>query len=111
MVPNLSQGRLTYLFIEGLKESIKKIVNPLEPQNLCEAIQRAIKVKDNYSKERPRYMTSKMYSRRGRGDEPHKEKGTPCHFCNEAWRPGHRCQTKEDQGQRDGLRRKNLCFK
>ncbi|XP_057825625.2 uncharacterized protein LOC131037488 [Cryptomeria japonica] len=111
MVPNLSQGRLTYLFVEGLKDSIKKIVNPLEPQNLSEAIQRAIKVEDNFSKERPRYMTSKTYSRKDRRDEPHREKGIPCHFCRGTWRPGHRCQKKEGLEQREELRRNNLCFK
>ncbi|XP_057851781.2 uncharacterized protein LOC131061964 [Cryptomeria japonica] len=65
VVPDLSQGRLTYLFVEGHKESINKIVNPLERQRLGEAIQRAIKVEAKYSKEKPKYM-SKAYPKNPR---------------------------------------------
>lgn len=52
MVPDLSQRRLTYLFVEGLKGTIKNIVSPLEPQTVEEAIQKARKVESNVSKER-----------------------------------------------------------
>lgn len=51
MVLDLSQKRLTHMFI-GLKDSTKKLVNPLEPQNLEEDIKKAKKVESNPSKER-----------------------------------------------------------
>ena len=43
MVPELSQKRLTYLFIDGLKEPIKISIGAHEPTNLEEAIQKALK--------------------------------------------------------------------
>ena len=43
MVPEISQKRFTYLFIDGLKESIKSAVGAHEPKRLENAIQKALK--------------------------------------------------------------------
>ena len=85
MVPDLSQKRLTYLFVEGLKDFIKNISNPLEPQTVEEAIQKARKVESNTSKERSRTYPPK---------NPHKQEGSrkenkTCYFCKESWNLGH----------------------
>ena len=59
MIPNLSQGKLTYIFIEGLKDSIKALVKPFEPQTLEEAIRKAKKIESNTPKERPKNFPPK----------------------------------------------------
>lgn len=66
IVGNLSQRQLTDMFIEGPKDSNKSLVNPLETQNLEEAIRKAKKVESNTHKERPKSSTSiKSYPNEG----------------------------------------------
>lgn len=53
MVPKVSQSRLTYLFVEGLKESIWGSVSALDPTILEEAIQKASRLEITSSKAKP----------------------------------------------------------
>ena len=73
-VPDFSQRRLTYLFVEGLKDPIKNIVNPLEPQTVEEAIQKAKKVESNVSKERFRTYPPKSQNKYEGPKQENKEK-------------------------------------
>ena len=52
MVLEISQKRLTYLFIDGLKESIKSAVGAHEPKKLEDAIQKALKFDTHPKKNR-----------------------------------------------------------
>ena len=50
VIPDIPQKRLTYMFMKGLKDPIKGVVKPHEPQNLEEAIRKAKKVDNNTAK-------------------------------------------------------------
>ena len=109
MVPDLSQKRLTYLFVEGLKDSIKNIVNPLEPQTVEEAIQKARKVESNSSKEKSKNFSTKTNHRNEDSRKDQKEK--ECYFCKEKWSRGHQCLSKEAQKKKEDKLKKGICFK
>lgn len=53
MVPVASQIRLTYLYIEGLKESIRGLVRALNRTTLDDAIQKALRLEITSSKDKP----------------------------------------------------------
>ena len=87
MVPILSLGQLTHLFIEGLKESIKAQVKPFEPQNLEEAISKAKKAESNMIKERTNGLLTTI-SQQGETSKQSNQ-GRPCYICHEPWSRGH----------------------
>ena len=65
MVPKISQRRLTYLFIDGLKESIKSTVGAHEPKRLEDAIQKVLKfdthqINDRSKNHAPRHIPDIM---------------------------------------------------
>ncbi|XP_059068313.1 uncharacterized protein LOC131858861 [Cryptomeria japonica] len=105
MVTELSQERLTYLFIEGLKESVQSTVSAFEPPTLSEAISKEKKFDHTPPKDHFKKFPSKEDKRKR---EPTKE--NPCFHCKEPWEKGHLCKGVEAQRQRGELRRRNLCF-
>ena len=112
MVPKLSQKRLTYLFIDGLKELIKSAIGAHEPTNLEEAIQKALKF------DPPANNTSNIYPKNSfRDDKRGKERTlilgwenkelkrkNLCFQCKEKWEYGHTCKERKDKDQ-------SKCFK
>ena len=63
MVPKISQRRLTYLFIDGLKESIKSIVGEHEPKRLEDGIQKALKFDTHQINDRSKNHAPNTHSR------------------------------------------------
>ena len=63
MVPKISQKRLTYLFIDGLNESIKSAIGAHEPKKLEDAIQKALKFDTHHIKDRSKNQASSTHSR------------------------------------------------
>ena len=68
MVPEISQKRLTYLFIDGLKESIKSVVGAHEPKRLEDAIQKVLKFDTHQINDRSKNHAPSTHSK-------HYEKG------------------------------------
>ena len=68
MVPEILQWRLTYLFIDGLKESIKSVVGAHEPKRLEDAIEKVLKFDTHQVNHRSKNHTPSTHSR-------HYEKG------------------------------------
>lgn len=104
MVPEISQERLTYLFIEGLTGSVKILVRTLEPTHLDEAIQKAMKNEDNWARDKNRNTT--FLARPLRKEERPKREATPrtCQYCKKVRDQFHLCKTMED------LKEKGLCY-
>ena len=68
VVPKISQRRLTYLFIDGLKESIKSAMGAHDPKKLEDAIQKALKFDTHQMNDRSKNHAPSTHSR-------HYEKG------------------------------------
>ena len=109
MVRKISQRRLTYLFIDGLKESIKSAVGAHEPKKLEDAIQKALKfdthqVNDKFKNHAP--DTHSRHYEKGRNHSKDFQKDELCHHCKEPWERGNKCR-REIKNYRDELKRKN----
>ena len=109
MVPDLSQKRLTHIFIEGLKDSTRHSVKPHEPTNLEEAIRKAKMVESNDSKERSKNSSATTEHRDNNSRNDHKEK--ECYFCKGKWSRGHQCLSKEAQKKKEDKLKKGICFR
>ena len=109
MVLDLSQKRLTHIFIEGLKDSTRHFVKPHEPQNLEEAIRKEKMVESNPSKERSKNFSAKTEHRNNDPRKDYKEK--ECYFCKRQWSVGHQCQGKDALKQKEDIMKKGLCFR
>ena len=68
MVSKISKKRLTYLFIDGLKESIKSAVGAHEPKRLEDAIQKVLKFDTHQINDRSKNHAPSTHSK-------HYEKG------------------------------------
>lgn len=113
MVLEISQERLTYIFIEGFSYSTRGLVSALDPPILEDAIKKATRLENARIKER-RYL--KREDNHFYGKEADKKqylskdvqlelwKKNQCYNCKEKWEPTHVCNLKENQ-------EKTLCFK
>ena len=107
MVPELSQKRLTYLFIDGLKEPIKSAIGAHEPTNLEEAIQKALKFEPPTNNPKHSFRNDKSGKKRTLIPEWEKEElreKNLCFKCKEKWEYGHTCNKGKDQDR-------SKCFK
>ena len=108
MAPEILQKRLTYLFIDGLKETIKSIVGAHEPKKLEDAIQKALKFDMHQMNDRSKNHALSTHSRhyeKGRNHSKDFQKDELCHHCKEPWECGHKCR-RELKSYCDELKRK-----
>ena len=93
MVPEISQRRLTYLFIDGLKESIKSAVGTHEPKKLEDAIKRALKFDMHQLKDRSKNHAPSTHYRHYERERNHSkefQKNELCYHCKELRECGHK---------------------
>ena len=71
IIPKISQKRLTYLFIDGLKELVKSAMGAHEPKKLEDAIQKALKFDTHLIKDRSKNHALSTHSRHYEKERKH----------------------------------------
>ncbi|XP_059066288.1 uncharacterized protein LOC131857619 [Cryptomeria japonica] len=114
-VSGVDEDRLTYLFVEGLKDSIKGLMRALKPPTLDDAIDKALGLEDTSTWEKPsktftKNTHTKEWPRKGNTFKEREEskRKNVCYHCHEKWEYGHSCK---EGNEIDMLKKKRLFFK
>lgn len=112
MGPSVTKGRLTYLFIEGLTESIHGLVGTIDPKSLQDAIKKALRLEVTTTKNKTYSQSIPARSHKQPFDKDNLQpKASPpqsneeeslrelpkknvCFHCREPWKLSHQCSNK-----------------
>ena len=119
MVPDMSEKRIVYLFLDGLEDSVKGLVKAFSPSTLQEAIKRSLQLetcvpmksitnqkppnlwqhKGNFQKKTfptlpPKDVTNVAKKKVDEETRSELRRKKLCFTCREPWVPGHRCLGK-----------------
>lgn len=112
MVPNISEKRITFLFVEGLLDPLKGFVWGFEPSNLPDVIKRALSLESSAPPKSRISAPPSRSSYSGLSGSIQRENQLARSVMSLPPRPPTpaAAATRLDDATRNDLRKKNLCF-
>lgn len=101
--------------MEGLTKSLRGLVSALNPLNLEDAIEKALRLESTSARNKTPSNHKKPFHKKDKPRHNHlskrerdelKEKGL-CYTCKNPWKRGHTCEKKEDKRRKNPCRRCN----